>query len=266
VLEKVTPVLLTFNEGANIGRSLERLEWAHDIVIVDSFSSDNTAEIVQRFPKVRFFQRIFDTHANQWNYAIHSTGIRTEWILALDADYILTAGIIEELGNLKEEAGVDGYSASFVYCIFGKALRATLYPPVIVLYRKEKAFYKQDGHTQRVVIDGSITKLKSKIHHDDRKSLSIWLQAQDRYAQLEALEILGSRAEKLSRADKLRRAAPLITPFLIFLYCYFGKGIWLNGLAGGFYAIQRMLAEALLTLRLMEGKVCKAEQNSDLNR
>src|SRR6266853_1961071 len=87
MLGAITPVILTFNEAPNIGRTLERLPWARRIVVVDSFSDDDTGAIVTRYPKAELFRRRFDSHANQWNFAIHETGINTEWILALDADY-----------------------------------------------------------------------------------------------------------------------------------------------------------------------------------
>ena len=70
MLEDITPVILTFNEEANIGRTLERLNWARDIVVVDSFSTDATVSIASRNNRVRVFQRVFDSHALQWNFAI----------------------------------------------------------------------------------------------------------------------------------------------------------------------------------------------------
>src|SRR5215475_5453179 len=100
MLNEITPVLLTFNEAANIGRTLSCLEWAKDIVIVDTGSTDETTSIVARFPQVRLFHREFDTHGNQWRYAIEETGINTNWILRLDADYLVTETLITELSHL----------------------------------------------------------------------------------------------------------------------------------------------------------------------
>ena len=83
MIDDITPVPLTFNEAANIGRSLSCLAWAKDIVIVDSGSTDATISIAARFPPVRLFQRAFDTHGNQWRYAAQETGISTNWIFNL---------------------------------------------------------------------------------------------------------------------------------------------------------------------------------------
>src|SRR5207253_10107281 len=115
LLQQITPVILTFNEAPNIGRSLDRLAWASEIVVVDSLSDDETADIVRRHGNARLVERKFDAHARQWTYAVFETGITTEWILALDADYILSEEIIRELERLAPSADVAGYRAAFKY-------------------------------------------------------------------------------------------------------------------------------------------------------
>ncbi len=66
MLDHITPVLLTFNEEVNIGRTLSHLTWAKDIVVVDSGSTDKTLAIVASCSQARLFSRPFDTHGNQW--------------------------------------------------------------------------------------------------------------------------------------------------------------------------------------------------------
>jgi glycosyltransferase involved in cell wall biosynthesis len=252
MLDEITPVLLTYNEEANIGRTLARLDWAADIVLVDSFSTDGTVAIAKSRPNLRLFQRAFDSHAQQWNFAIQASNIKTQWILALDADYVLTEEFVTELTELKPEPDIYAFFVPFRYCIGGQPLRGSLYPPVSVLYRREKAYYVQDGHTQRLRIEGRVATLRSRIMHDDRKPLSRWVQEQDRYMRLEAQHISETKWFDLGAADKIRRYLPLLAPFLIFAYCYFGRLTLLDGKYGLYYSIQRMLAESLLILRLIE--------------
>jgi glycosyltransferase involved in cell wall biosynthesis len=251
MLNQITPVLLTYNEERNIGRTLEPLGWASEIIILDSHSTDETGAIARSNPRVRFYQRRFDTHAQQWNFALHECGIKSEWILALDADYLITDEFIGEVAGLTPNAETSGYVATFRYCVWGRPLSGTLYPPVKVLYRRNKARYIQEGHTQRVQIEGLIESLRSRIVHDDRKSLSSWLQSQDRYMRLEAEFISQAKWSELGAADKVRKFSPF-APFLTFNYCYFWKRGWMDGKYGLYYAIQRMLAESLLALRLIE--------------
>ena len=251
MLEQITPVILTYNEEPNIGRVLERLSWAKRIVVVDSFSDDSTLDILSAFKNVQVFRRIFDSHARQWNYAIQETAITTEWILALDSDYVLPPEVVEEIGALAPAAGVAGYCASFRYCVFGKRLRGTLYPPVTVLFRREEVRYIQDGHTQRIEVSGKVENLLHPIWLDDRKSLGAWLGAQDRYMELEADVLRRSSWGELGWADRLRKmivAAPVIT----FFYCLVMKQGLLDGRAGLYYAMQRTLAELILSLKLMQ--------------
>jgi len=171
MLGQITPLILTYNEAPNIARSLGALSWASDIVVVDSFSDDNTVELAKLFPNVRVFQRTFDCHRNQWEFGLKDTGISTPWVLALDADYILSDELVAELKDLRPKAETAGYRASFVYCIKGRRLRSGIYPQVTILYRREAATYVQDGHTQRVALDGAIEDLRAPVFHDDRKSL-----------------------------------------------------------------------------------------------
>ena len=87
MLDHITPVLLTYNEEQNVSRTLSRLAWAKDIVVVDSNSTDGTLAALRKFSNVRVFNRRFDSHAGQWRYAVEDTQITTDWILRLDADY-----------------------------------------------------------------------------------------------------------------------------------------------------------------------------------
>ncbi|NOY17041.1 MAG: glycosyltransferase family 2 protein [Gammaproteobacteria bacterium] len=251
MLNQITPVILTYNEAPNIGRVLDRLSWAERIVVVDSVSTDETLDILSRYDSVVVHQRKFNSHAEQWNFAIGETGIETDWVLALDADYGLTDEVIKELEGLSLDGAVSGYRAFFLYCVFGKPLRGTLYPPVTVLYRRENAHYIQDGHTQRIVIEGEVEDMLSPILHDDRKPLSSWLQAQDRYMNLEADIISNSAYGELGFNDRVRKFI-FIAPALTFFYCLFFKLGVLDGWRGLYYATQRALAELILSLKLIE--------------
>jgi glycosyltransferase involved in cell wall biosynthesis len=250
MLDSVTPLLLTFNEESNIGRTLSMLGWANDIVVVDSGSSDGTINILNGCDNVRSFSRKFDNHSSQWQFALEKTGIETEWVLALDADYLLSPDLIEELKNLVPENGINGFNVSFAYCINGKLVRGSLYPPVCILYRRESAKYIQQGHTQRVRVEGKISVLKSLIYHDDRKPFRFWLQSQIKYAGLEKQLIRSTRWKELSLSNKLRKCI-VVTPILVPVYILFIKGAVLSGIPGLKYAGQRLIAECLLSYHLL---------------
>ena len=254
MLDQITPLILTWNEEANIARTLEKLRWAREIVVVDSGSTDGTRAMCEAFPNVRIVVRPFDNHAAQWNYGLRETDIACEWVLALDADYVLTDAFVDELRMLAPAPATAGYRMRFRYCVFGRPLSGTLYPPLIGLYRRRAAHYVQDGHTQRAVVEGAVGELRAFVLHDDRKPLGRWLCAQDRYAQLECDWLAGRRWGELRWQDRLRKLL-FITPWLVPLYCLtMGKG-YRDGWHGLYYAVQRGVAEAVLSLKLMERKL-----------
>jgi glycosyltransferase involved in cell wall biosynthesis len=245
----VTALILTFNERENIECSLSALAWTRQVLIVDSFSTDRTIDLAQRaHPKVRIVQRAFDSFAGQCNYGL--TQVQTEWVLSLDADYILTADLIAEITRLEPPADVAGYSAQFRYCVFGRPLRTTIYPPRTVLYRVERAAYRDEGHGHRVAVRGAVRPLAGKIDHDDRKPLGRWIRSQHEYAVIEARHLLTTSQKQMNRQDRLRRQI-YFAPLVMFFYLLVVRGLILDGWPGWFYVCQRTLAEILLSLRLL---------------
>ncbi len=252
MLNDITPVILTYNEAPNIERTLRPLSWAREVVIVDSGSTDHTKQLATTaHPNVRWFERPFTTHAEQWNFALGQTAITTEWVLALDADFVLSDALIAEMKQQQAAATVSGYEASFAYCLAGRPLRAAVYPPVTVLFRRLRARYLQDGHTQRVRVDGEVQQLTGRIFHDDRKPLGHWLSSQAQYMKLEADKLLGTPAAELGLVDRVRKLI-VVAPAAMFLYCLIARGGILDGWPGLFYAMQRAVAESILSLNLLE--------------
>lgn len=250
LLERITPVILTFDEAANIARVLDNLSWATDIVIVDSGSQDATREIVARYSNVRVFEHEFENHASQWNYAIDKTDIQTEWVLALDADHVMTEELVHEISTLSPGEDVSGFRVSFTYCVLGRPLRASLYPPLISIYRRKRAHYVQQGHTQRVIVEGSVAPLECHLLHDDRKPFGRWIKSQNQYMQLEATLIRQSPWRKLSWANRVRMFV-LPGPIVALIWCLFVKRTVLDGIPGMYYGFQRMIAEFILSCHLL---------------
>jgi glycosyltransferase involved in cell wall biosynthesis len=248
--ECITPLILTYNESPNIDRSLACLTWAKEIIVVDSFSTDGTVERLKTYPQVRLFQRAFDDHTSQWNFGLAQ--VASPWVLSLDADYIVPREALVEIASL-DLVGTDiaAWFAHFKYCIFGKPLRASLYPPRAVLFRKSLCTFRVDGHTQLLWTDGKTAYLSRPLIHDDRKPLSRWFSEQLRYAELESHKLLVEDRDNLSVQDRLRRLA-FPAPFLVFMYTLFCRKLILDGWAGWAYTLQRTFAELLLALTILE--------------
>lgn len=248
-------MLLTYNEEANIGRTLACLGWARRLVVVDSGSTDATLAILQAHPRVQLFSRPFDTHAHQWNHGVDQ--VATPWAICLDADYQVTPELVAELRQLLSPpnaaslGSIHGLIIPFRYLVYGRPLRQSVYPAKVVMFRPACCRYINDGHTQLVDLRGPSLTLRSPILHDDRKSLSRWFWAQNRYASLEVDKLLRTSPSQLRTVDKLRRLH-VLAPFAVLLVCLLPRQGLLDGWRGWFYAFQRMTAELMLSLLLWE--------------
>jgi glycosyltransferase involved in cell wall biosynthesis len=256
IRDDISVLILTYNEEANIARTLAVLAQFPEVIVVDSHSSDRTCDIVEQHPNVRVVKRAFDRHANQWNFGLTQCG--RPWVLALDADFVLPAGLVDEIMALPSTSALAGYRVSFRYCIRGKPLSAALYPPLIALFRRECATYVQEGHTQRAVVGGEIGSLNGQIDHDDRKPLSRWLVSQQDYARLEAEHLLEKPPEALRRIDRIRLMG-WPAPILVLVYTLFFKRCLLDGWSGWFYALQRTLAETMIALEIIDRRLQRKE-------
>jgi glycosyltransferase involved in cell wall biosynthesis len=255
VIEVITPLIITLDEAPNIVRTLDKLAWARRIVVVDSGSTDGTVDLLARYPQVALFKRAFDSFADQCNFGLAQ--VESEWVLSLDADYELSDALLDELRNLHQTQGVAGYRASFVYRIHGQPLRGTLYPPRVVLYRVKNACYANEGHGHRVTVSGDVRALRGVIYHDDRKPLWRWVASQQSYARLEASYLLKADAGALSASDRLRRMA-WPAPIVVFFYVLVVKGCLFDGWPGWFYTLQRVMAECLIALELINRRLRRA--------
>jgi glycosyltransferase involved in cell wall biosynthesis len=213
VHDQITPLIITFNEAPNIARTVGKLSWAKRIVVIDSGSTDETLDMLRSFPQVDVIAHPFSDFASQCNFGLAQVG--TPWVLSLDADYEISDALVEELAGLRAPAAVAGYQARFVYRIY-------------VLYRKDKARYRNEGHGHRVAIDGEILPLSGVVYHDDRKPLARWFDSQRRYAQVEARYLFETPAAKLTRNDRIRHLGWL-APIGVLFYTLFVKGCILDG-------------------------------------
>jgi glycosyltransferase involved in cell wall biosynthesis len=255
----ITPLVITFNEIENVGRTLDRLTWAKRIVLIDSGSTDGTLEVARRYPQVEIVHRGFDSFADQCNFGLEQ--ITSEWVLSLDADYELSETLAAEIQALTPASQTQGYRARFIYRIWGRPLRGTLYPPRVVLYRQAAGRYVNQGHGHRLAIEGRVDRLSGVIFHDDRKPLSRWLDSQRRYAAREAEHLLASPPEALGTNDRVRLSGWL-APLLVLPYVLFAKGCLFDGAPGWFYALQRLLAEVVIALELLDRRVGGAPDSS----
>lgn len=258
-VDQITALVLTYNEEDNIGRTLGALCWVPRILVIDSGSTDRTLEIVSGSSQAEVVTRVFDSFAGQCNFGLSI--VASPWVLSLDADYVVSEALSREIEGLAPAEDIAGLSASFIYRVYGRDLRSTLYPPRTVLYRKDKARYRDEGHGHRVQIAGTLGSLRAPIYLDDRKPLSRWFANQQKYATLEADYLLATPRAMLGQSDRLRLLA-WPAPILVFLYTLIIKRCALDGWAGWLYVMQRTFAEIAIALEIVDRRIRPSAQTS----
>jgi glycosyltransferase involved in cell wall biosynthesis len=257
----LTALILTYNEEENIGRVLSKLGWIERVIVLDSYSTDATVDIVRSYSNTDLCFREFDSHARQWNFGLSL--VQSRWVLTLDADYVLTPEFISEVKELIHHSEKTAYFTKFRFVVFGKPLRKNNTTARPVFFQKEHCTYYDDGHTQRLHIKGDTGKFKSPILHDDRKPLSRWLRNLDSYSVKECYKILGpENGDPKSIVMRIRKTK-IFAPFFVFFYCLVVNGAWLDGWRGWHYTLQRTLVELLFALRLIEEENLKGQAPDD---
>jgi glycosyltransferase involved in cell wall biosynthesis len=100
---KISVVIITKNEEENLKKSLPKLFWCDEIVIVDDHSTDNTVKLAKQY-NCKVYNYIFENFGKQKRLAVSLA--QNNWVLSLDADEVLSDELINELKSLKEDKNI----------------------------------------------------------------------------------------------------------------------------------------------------------------
>jgi len=266
----ISILVLTLNEEANLPACLAAVSWCDDIVVLDSYSRDDTVAIARRLG-ARVYQRSFDSFAGQRNHALDAIELKNEWILHLDADEIITPELHAEMLRAISDERYDAYRIPSKMMFFGQWLRYSgLYPSYQVRLARRAGFrFKQVGHGQREDIApervGTLT--QPYLHYSFSKGLTEWFDKHNRYATDEARETVKRLETSASidwaglwSRDQIRRRRALkaaayrlpFRPALRFFYMYVLRGGFLDGRAGLTYCRLLAIYEYLIVLKTQE--------------
>ena len=258
----VTAIVPARNEARNLPRCLESLRDIGEIYVIDSQSSDGTADIAGSYGAhvVQFHYKGGWPKKRQW--AMESLPLAHEWIFLVDADEALTAELAEEIRQAIRNPSVDGYYVALRMHFLGQELRhcgASFYK--LSLFRRGKGRYEcrvkdQDPSMadmevhEHVVVDGNTAKLTHPLVHWNVESLSHYIRKHDEYSNWEARVCLegdsacqelapsffGSQAQRRRWLRKKFFAIPG-SPLLFFLYKYVFRLGFLDGTPGLIYCV-----------------------------
>lgn len=225
---KISAVIITFNEEKNIARCVESvLPVADEVVVLDSFSTDGTKQICERYG-VRFFQNKFDGHVEQKNRALDLAA--NDVVLSLDADEALTDDLKESVIAIKTNFAHDGYTLNRLTNYCGSWIRHCGWYPdsrIRLWHRNKGRWGGVNPHDRVVLVPGAKTgHLKGDLWHYSFHSLSDHLKQLDQFTSIAAKEAF----------KKDKKVYPMIHivfyPFVTFLRMYFLRLGFLDGLPG----------------------------------
>ncbi|MDJ1183680.1 glycosyltransferase family 2 protein [Roseofilum casamattae] len=261
--------ILTYNEELDIGPCIESAALSDDVIVVDSFSSDRTMELAQRYP-VRAVQHRFESHGRQRTWMLKEIPAKYPWIYILEADERMTPELFAEcLDAMKSTEIVGYYVAERVIFMNRWIRRSTQYPRYqLRLLRPDRVWFSDYGHTEREECDGPTGFLQETYpHYTCSKGLSRWIEKHNRYSTDEAAEtirqleegdvdwsalVFGKTEVERRRALKDLSLRIPLRPVVRFFYMYFILGGCLDGSPGLAWCTLQSFYEYLILLKTWE--------------
>ena len=180
----LTIVIITLNEAHNLDRFFESIEgWVSNVVVLDSFSSDNTVDIcLSKGAKV--FQRKFDNFGSQWNVALTKTNINTSWVMKMDPDEVMTDEVKNNINTAISDSKFDAFNIEARLFFMGKPLPKI--NKVLRIWRNGDCKFSDSLVNEYPIVNGSIGDIKGVYEHHDSPNLNHWLNKQNKYTASEA--------------------------------------------------------------------------------
>jgi hypothetical protein len=261
-------LILTHNESPNIRRCLESLQGCDDVVVVDSFSTDDTVAIAESLG-ARVLARGFDTFAGQRNWGVEHGRFRHAWILHLDADECLTPALHAEIEQVLARDDRSAYLLANQLIFMGRWIRhASMYPYYQArLLKRGEAWFGQVGHGQILAHAerGVGTLREPYVHYNFSCGVSDWVTRHNRYSTDEARRLFQSRGvaptgtaaptgSPESRQQWRKRLAARLPfrPAVRFLYLYVIRLGFLDGRQGFDYCVLMSFYDYLTRLKARE--------------
>lgn len=270
-------LILTLNEELNLSRCLNSLSWLNDIVILDSFSNDQTTEIA-RNAGVRIYQREFDNYAAQRNYALEKIRYKTPWLIMVDADEVLSPELISEIKALPDvpDDDITMYRIRRKDFFMGKWIRhSSGYPTWFGRLMQIGRVHIEREINEEYHTDGQISYLSEHfLHYPFNKGFHAWIAKHNRYSSMEAESLISLQEVKTKYLTGLFDPDPVLRrkslknliyslpgrPLLMFFALYFLKRGFLDGKAGLTFCLLRSYYEFLINCKAKELHLRKNNQ------
>ncbi len=266
------------NEEANLPRCLGALQWADEIFVVDSMSTDGSIGIAEKLGAQVVQFQFNGTWPKKKNWALENLPFRNEWVFIVDADEVLPSSTEDEVRRITgpDAADVAGYWINRRFMFMGKWLRHAYYPNWnLRLFRHRLGRYEKltgmdtasgDNEVhEHVVVQGQTRHMQSEMDHYAFPSIEVFVEKHNRYSNWEARVALQKHEEqptgqlqqtrvKLRRRIKTLAKKMPFRPLLRFLYVYIWQRGFLDGKEGYYFARMHAMYELLTVAKTEELK------------
>jgi glycosyltransferase involved in cell wall biosynthesis len=195
----VSVIVPVKNERANIERCLSNLQWADEVFVVDSNSTDGTAELAVKLGAKVVQFHFNGTYPKKKNWSLENLPFRNEWVLIVDADEVIPGDLRQRIADKVQAPDADGYYLHFTYMFLGHKIRHCGYASlwVLRLFRHKLGRYEKmpvtpgsktgdnEAH-EHVILDGTAKKLPGSVLHYAYPSIDAWVEKHNRYSNWEA--------------------------------------------------------------------------------
>lgn len=232
----ISVLLPSYNDAGIIRNTLESVRWASEILVVDSYSTDDTLAICREYG-ARILQHEYINSAKQKNWAIPQC--RCEWVLQIDTDEVLEPGLAEEIEETLRlhSHEYDGFRIPFKHHILGEWVTVCgLYPEYhLRLFRRDVGRFEDKEVHAHVHVPGEVGVLRRHILHYGMPNISKQLRNIDRYSRYQADEMR-------KRGKRFHWWQLALRPIAIFGDQFFRKqgfragyrGLWMAALSATF--------------------------------
>ncbi|ELC8389848.1 glycosyltransferase family 2 protein [Clostridium perfringens] len=186
----ITVIILTKNEEKNIKKCINSVKsFAKRIVVVDSYSEDNTKKICLE-NNIDFYENTFINHSKQFNWALENTSISTEWVMKVDADEEISKELQSEIQERLDrlDSNISGIEIKMKLIFMGRWIKhGGVYPIYFVrIFRFRNAVMEEREMDEHIKIEqGNIIRFKYPFIHDDKKTLSDFINKHNWYSNKE---------------------------------------------------------------------------------
>tara|TARA_Y100001968_G_scaffold327244_1_gene371884 strand:- start:732 stop:1631 length:900 start_codon:yes stop_codon:yes gene_type:complete len=285
---KITAIILTFNESIHLERCILSIkEVADRILVVDSFSKDDTKEIALK-NSLEYYEHSFVNHSEQLKWSLSLLDQKTEWVLRIDADEYLTDDLVKEIREKipQIDNNIKGIYIPRSIVFQGKLIKhGGVHSKLIIrLFRFGYADVDNRWMDEHILVDGKTINFKNQLIDNNLQPLTWWINKHNSYSSKEAFQIFNDNyniypndAEKQEipnqksfYAYKLKRNIYRKIPFqfrslIYFFYRYFVLLGFLDGSEGfAFHFLQAFWYRYLVDLKYNEIK--KLSKNTNLTQ